>query len=212
MEPTGDVTRQIQREMQAGKREAFDRFFERSAARLLVYIQYNIGDRLRRKIEPADILQNIYLRLYEHFDTFSRQAEEHGVRRALVRMADHEITEAYRYHFKVAKRDARREITAAWRDPEGLDTTPPADAIPAGATSITQRIVRDEEYRRVMEMLRELTPIEQYVTVSKIIEEASTDEIADRLGKTRGAVQMIFLRVRNKLRDRLSREAGDSTG
>jgi RNA polymerase sigma-70 factor, ECF subfamily len=201
MSPTGDVTRQIFRQMQAGNRDAFDDFFERQTSRILVYINYNMGPRLRRKLEPGDLLQNLYLSLYRNFESFSRRARERGIHKTLVRMADHEITEAYRFHFKVGKRDAHREATAAYRDGEG-DNALPVEGVPSPSSSVSQRVMQQEEYQRAMKMLQGLEPLEQYVTVSRIIEGLSAQEIGEKLGKSRGAVQMIIARARDKLRAR----------
>jgi RNA polymerase sigma factor (sigma-70 family) len=200
MKPTGDVTRQIHAEMKAGDRTAFDRFFERHAARVLVYIHYNLGPRLRQKLEPEDILQNVYLRLFQNFDSFSARAEERGIQKTLIRMAEHEITEAYRYHFKVDKRSAKREILASYLQERGSEDGSPMDWVAAPATSITQRVIRQEEYQRLMEVLGGFTPIEQYVTVARVIEGLSSEEIAAHTGKSRGAVRMMISRVRDKLR------------
>jgi RNA polymerase sigma-70 factor (ECF subfamily) len=202
MNPTGEGTRYILEEMRSGNRQAFDDFFERSAPRVLVYINYNLGSRLRRKVDPDDILQSLYLNLLRNFESFSRRIRERGVQKTLIRMADHEITEAYRFHFKVDKRDARREITAAYLG-DGEENV--LDWIPSEATSMSRRVMRQEEYRRVMDLLRELRPLEQYVTVARVIEGRSAQEIADELGKSRGAIQMIISRARDKLRERAGR-------
>lgn len=200
---TGEVTRRVLEEMRAGNREAFDRFFERNTARVLVYINYNMGPRLKRKLDPGDLLQNLYLRIYRSFDSFIRRARERGLHKTLIRMADHEITEAYRYHFKVDKRAARREVTAVFRgEGEGEEAASPLDWAPSSATSVSQRVVRQEEYQRVMRLLGELSPLEQHVTVARVIEGRPSQEIADEIGKSRGAVQMIVARVREKLRKR----------
>ena len=58
-----------------GDRDAFDCFFERNAARVLVYINRNLGDQSRRKVDPSDILQNFYLALFKNFTTLSRRRE-----------------------------------------------------------------------------------------------------------------------------------------
>lgn len=202
MKPTGDVTRQIYEEMQAGSRDAFDRFFEHHTARVLVYINYNLGPRLRRKLEPEDILQTLYLKLFKNFESFCARAEERGIHKTLVRMADHEITEAYRYHFKVDKRSAKREVLASYLEEKRAGSPPPMAWIPASATSLSQRVIRQEEYQRIMDMLRELTPLEQYVTVLRVIEGLSSEEISTLTGKSRGAVRMMVTRVREKLRKR----------
>ena len=209
MQADGNVTRQVLDEMRAGNIEAFDRFFERNTARVLVYINYSMGPKLRRKLEASDILQNLYLRLYRGFESFQRRANERGVLRTLIRMADHEITEAYRYYFKVEKRDAGREITAAYLGGEDASGLSPLAWTPSDHTSISQRVVRTEEYRRVMSMLSDLSHLEQYVTVARVVAGHSASTIAERLGKTRGAVQMLMARARDKLRERASRESHD---
>jgi len=116
-------------------------------------------------------------------------------------MADHEITEAYRFHFKVEKRDAKREITAAYRDENSRGPFHSAvDLAPSPDMSISQRVIQQEEYQRVMRLLGGLSPFQQYVTVSRVIEGLSAQQIADQLGKSRGAIQMTIARVRDKLR------------
>jgi RNA polymerase sigma-70 factor (ECF subfamily) len=188
--------------MHAGDRKAFDRFFSAHSARVLVYINYNMGPRLRRKVDPSDILQNLYLKLFKNFASFLERVERLGIRNALIRMADHEITEAYRFHFKVSKRDARREVTGHYLGADEKDGMSPLDWVPADATSVTARVAREEEYQQVMKALSELTPLEQFVTVARVIEGVPAQEIAERIGKSRGAVQMMIARARDKLRER----------
>ncbi|MBI4586414.1 MAG: sigma-70 family RNA polymerase sigma factor [Planctomycetes bacterium] len=202
MSTTSKITREIYSRMQAGDRQAFDRFFSRHAARILVYIQYNMGRRLLRKLDPADILQNLYLHIYKDFKSFSERADRLGIQMALIRMADQEISEAYRYHFKVEKRDAKREATAAFLAAEETGRADPLDGLPKESTSVTAQVVRQEEYQRILRLLKDLSPLERYVTVARVIEGVSAQEIAERLGKTRGAVHMIFARARDKLRSR----------
>jgi len=214
MSGTGNLTMKIFSEMQAGNREAFDEFFKRQTPRVLVYISYNMGPRLRRKLEPSDLLQSLYLNLYRNFESFTRRARERGINKTLIRMADHEITEAYRFHFKVDKRDARREVTAFYRDGAGGNGENhfAVESVPSRATSVSQRVVRQEEYQRIMNLLRELDPIEQYATVSRIIEGLSPEEIGEKLGKSRGAVQMILARARDKLRAQAGEDPLDPKG
>lgn len=188
--------------MRSGDRQAFDRFFRRHSARTLVYISYSLGPRLSRKLAPADILQNVYLKAFQSFERFCDRAASIGVRRLLIRMADHEITEAYRYHFKVEKRDARREVSAFFLGSGQRESFDPLSWLPSKARSASAMLVEREEYERVIAMLQELSPLEQYVTVLRVIEELPAAEIATRLDKTPGAVQMILSRVRDRLRKR----------
>jgi RNA polymerase sigma-70 factor (ECF subfamily) len=200
MKPTGEITRRIHERMKAGDRSAFDRFFERHAPRVLVYIHYNIGPRLRGKLEPEDILQNVYLRVLKSFPAFSARAAERGVQKTLLRMAEHEITEAYRYHFKVDKRSARREVLASYIEGKGEEERSLLDWIPDAAASLSQRVIQKEEYQRLMAVLRKLTPLEQYVTVARVIEGVPSKKIAEETGRSDGAIRMMILRVREKLR------------
>lgn len=205
MSTTGGLTQQIFQAMKAGDREAFDRFFERRTPRVLVYIQCNMGRRLRARLEPADILQNLYLKLYRHFASFMRRAQARGIGKTLIRMADHEITEAYRYYFKVDKRTARKEVAAGYLKAEAGEEESPFSWVPSPGPSVSQKVAQEEEYQRILSFLRTLSPLEQYVTVARVIEDLSAQEIADHLGKSRGAVQMMITRAREKLRSLASR-------
>jgi RNA polymerase sigma factor (sigma-70 family) len=121
-------------------------------------------------------------------------------------MADHEITEAYRFHFKVDARTAKREIAAYYVEEKRRADPSPMDWVASDATSISQRVSRQEEYQRLMDVLRRLSPLEQYVTVARVLEGLSSQEIAALTGKTTGAVRMIVTRVRDKLREHASPE------
>lgn len=200
-----DAARETLLKMKDGDREAFDRFFEHHSAKVLVYINYNIGERLRRKMDPTDILQNLHYKIFKNFESFINRAEKMGIKKVLIRMADHEITEAYRYNFKVEKRDAKREITAAFLNQRDGEIQDPLHWVPSDSTSITARVVRQEEYQHAMDMLSVLTPLEQVVTIARVIEGISAHDIAKRLGKTRGAIQMLISRSREKLREHASK-------
>lgn len=204
MRHTGEISREIVARMKAGDPEAFNHFFEHHAARVLVYINYNSVELLRRKVDPDDILQEVHLKIVQDFASFYDRVEKMGVNRTLIRMADHALSEAYRSYLKTEKRDARREIVAGFLRAEESGPPDPLAWVPSDATSISARIVRNEEYRRVMALLHELSPLEQYVTVARVIEEVPAREIAERLGKTRGAVEMIIARARDKIRKRAS--------
>ena len=91
---------------------------------------------------PADILQNLYLKIYKDSAAVCARVEERGSQRVLIRMADHAITEAYRYYFKVDKRDARRERTAAFLKSDEGGNLDLLDWVPSDATSITAIPVR----------------------------------------------------------------------
>jgi RNA polymerase sigma-70 factor, ECF subfamily len=200
MDSASDLTLRLLSQMQSGDRGAFDRFFERNASRLLIYIQYNLGPRLRAKVDVPDILQEVYLKVFKDFESFRERAARKGIHQALIRIADHEITEAYRFHFKVDKRDARREVAASFVTAGGAGSPESLGGLADRQTSVSRRIVRQEEYRRILSLLAKLSPLEQYVTVARVIEGLPSQEIADLLGKSRGAVQMIVSRSREKLR------------
>lgn len=202
MKSTGAITRDIFIRAKAGDPEAYNRFFEHHSARILVYINYNLSQRLRRKLDPADILQELYMKVLTSFGSFCARAEKRGIRRALIRMADHEITEAYRYYFKTEKRDAKKEVAAEFLHADASTMFDPLAWVPGDATSISAVVARNEEYQRVMGMLDALSPLEQYVIVARVIEEVPTQELAERLGKSRGAVQMMLARARDKLQRR----------
>lgn len=187
--------------LRSGDREDFDRVFRIHATRVLVYANYNIGERLRGKLDPADVLERVYLKAFKSREAFRKRAERHGLTKLLIRLADQEITEAYRDLFKAAKLDSRSELKMDCLQSRGEGAFDPLEWTPADQTSISAKIVRQAEYQRVMDTLRRLTPVEQYVTVARIIEALPTARIAARLGRPNGAVRRILTRVRARLRD-----------
>lgn len=179
-------------------RDTFDRFFERNASRVLIYINYQLAPRLRRKVDPSHILEKLHARLHERFESLEPRTEKR-VREILLQMAKREIIAAYGSHLRMEEREAQREITSAYE--KGSRDSFPLSWTPDPKAAISGRVVRQEEYQRMMAVLRGLRPLEQFVTVSRIIAGCSTEEIAGQTGQSREAVQTIIARVRDGLRE-----------
>ena len=98
---TDDLDALVER-ARAGEREAYDLLFARAADRLLLFVRLRLGAGLAAKLEPTDVLQEVYLAAHADFARFEprgsgsflawlcgiaqrrlgRLAEHHGLRHA----------------------------------------------------------------------------------------------------------------------------------
>lgn len=66
---TDDLDALVER-ARAGEREAYDLLFARAADRLLLFVRLRLGAGLAARLEPTDVLQEVYLAAHAAFDSF----------------------------------------------------------------------------------------------------------------------------------------------
>jgi len=64
------VTRDIVEAIRGGDRSAFNTLFQRAGGRVFVYVNSRMGEALRRRVDPEDLLQEVYVEAFRSFDTF----------------------------------------------------------------------------------------------------------------------------------------------
>jgi RNA polymerase sigma-70 factor (subfamily 1) len=163
---------------------------------LLAFIERQLGAGLRRKIEGDDIFQEVSVEAvrahgavdFEHREPFSW----------LCQIAERRIVDAHRRYFGAEKRDARREVSLG--TPGG--TTHHAaiiDLLVASMTSPTQALSRKGREARLFEALASLPPDQREALRLRYAEGLATKEIAERLGKSDGAVRVMLTRSLDRM-------------
>ena len=164
-----------------GDRGAFDRLAAQARSRLLRQIDRMVGPRLREKVEPEDVLQEVLLRGLESIPRFEGNDAEafqrwlEGIARNLVRNL------------------ARRK---GWRKEFEI----PHD-LPACGSSPSRHQRREERFERLSKAVESLRP--DYRTVIRLarIEGLKIREIAERMNRSESAVKNLLLRAMKELRD-----------
>ena len=194
-----DNEAQLVERLKQGDADALAEFIELHRARLIGYIEKNLGTALRRKVEAEDMFQEISA------DCVRAVADvEFGDRDPfswLCQMAQRRIIDAHRFFFDAQKRDASREIGLSGGDRTGQAGL--VNLLVASITSPSAVFSRDQKEFRLQEAIAQLPEDHREVMRLRYVEGLPTKQIADQIGKTDGSVRVILTRTLKKLEDLL---------
>jgi RNA polymerase sigma-70 factor, ECF subfamily len=167
---------------------------------LLAYINRQLGARLKQKVEAEDILQETTI------DAVRRTAEFEQLQRDpfgwLCQIAEHRLIDAHRRFFQSQKRAGEREVSIdADRGDEGGKF---ADLLAASMTTPSQAFSRNQKEFQLQIALQELPEETREVLRLRYVDGLQTKEIAERLGKTDGAIRVLLTRSVQKLQEKLT--------
>lgn len=168
---------------------------------LLALAVARMDPRLRPRCDASDIVQDTMLEAFRDFRQFRGQQESEflgWIRQILA----HNLACAVKQHLLVEKRDIRKEVATSMQAASNESRLEMRDHwfvdSAAGPSSIVQR---EEQLQSVLERITKLPSHYRDVLLLRHIEELSFEEVAQRLGKTSGAVRMIWLRALESLRE-----------
>jgi RNA polymerase sigma factor (sigma-70 family) len=176
--------------LQAGDQDAAAQIFERFASRLIALARSRMGQRMRQKEDPEDVVQSVYQSFFVRQARGEFELRDWDSLWALLatitlRKCGHRIE-----HFQAARRDMRREIapdtrevlTMSW---QGIAREPTPQEAAVLAELLEQTMRGLEGYQR------------QILELS--LQGHSVAEISTRVGYTQRTVQRILQRVRSDL-------------
>ncbi len=158
--------------------------------RLRLAIEHLAGRALRRRVEPEDLVQEVYLRALQS-DPARVPVEPASLRRWLVVLARHVVIDAVRAA-RAARRDGREEPLQreSWsRVPRG------AEALPAAGPGPATRVAAAEGERKLLEAYRSLSPDHRRVLGLRQFEGLSAAETAGRMARSEAAVHSLYRRA-----------------
>ncbi len=193
----------------AGDRSALSQSFQAYHARLVRMVELRLDASLRRRLDPADVVQEAWLEIVRRFDEWRPQPMPlHAWLRFL---ASQSLAAAQRRHLGTVKRDAQRDKGLGDERPS-VSSLHAADALVASATSPTQAAARSELRARVLQAFEELDPIDREIVALRHFEGLSNEEAAAELGIETSAASKRFLRALARLRPVLESLASQAGG
>jgi RNA polymerase sigma-70 factor (ECF subfamily) len=158
---------------------------------------------LRVKVDASDLVQQTMLEAHRDFQHFQGQTEKEWLA-WLKKILAHNVADFIRRYRGTAKRQVRREVP--FRDPRETGTLRGAaePAAPDGTPS--QEFIRLDDELRVAAALAELPPDYQEVIVLRNLQRLSFNEVAERMQRSRPAVQMLWMRAIKRLQRELAEE------
>ncbi len=179
---------------------AMEALFTLHTQRLLESIRTELGDRLRRRLESQDVLQQVYLDALKNIDRFVEQGRDsffHWLRR----IAINRICDADRKAFKAAKRSPELRVA----DVERLDASG-INLLDRLADSITGPITgadRADRLRLLRNAFNSLSADHQEVLRLRYLSDCSFEETATKMNRTERAVRSLCFRAVMRLRELL---------
>jgi RNA polymerase sigma-70 factor (ECF subfamily) len=155
---------------------------------------------LHGRTDPSDLVQETFLQACRHFDQFRGGGEKEllaWLRTILV----NELARLVEKHLRAKKRDARREVSLD-RHREALESSSAHfEAALAGQhSSPSAQAQRRELAAQVADQLARLPPHYRDVIVLRNLEGLAFEDVARRMGRSAGAVRVLWLRALDQLR------------
>jgi len=162
--------------------EAFGELYLRYVRSIYNYIFYRTGD----PEEAEDLTSRVFLQALQHLPRF----QERGLPFAA-------------WLFRIA-----HNLVANWhRDRQRHPTVPLSEnGHNRGPEHVEAALERREERERLLEAIRRLPPDRQQLLILKFVEGLSNAEIARIMGRTEGAIRVLYHRTLEALRKELTRE------
>lgn len=193
--PTPTSTFGLIERFRSGDREAFAPLFARYRPRLAVLIHHKLSPELRSRVDVDDVLQEVFLAAFRDLDNFTYRSPGSFLA-WLSRIADHVVIDAARFYGR-QKRDAGEILRfRSESNPEGPD--------PATTTTPTRLLAEKEAVQGLLEKLAALPDEYRQVILLAKMEGLTTQEIAERLGKSREAVALLLHRAIQRFRQLLN--------
>lgn len=179
----------------AGETESLGCLLQWYANYLTILATTQLDQRLRRRVNPSDVVQEAMLAAHRDFAAFrgGSQPEFLGwLRQILI----HTLHRTFKQHVKAGKRDIRREISldeVSNRLEESACNL--AALIPGHVDSPSAPMQAREQAVELADQLNRLRPQYRDVIVYRILQGLSFEEIAQRMERRSGAVRMLWLRA-----------------
>ena len=194
------------RRVRGGEEGAREQLFERYQGYLQVLARAQLGKHLRGKCDPSDVVQMTLLEAHRDFAAF-QGAHESELLAWLRRILAHNLFNEAR-RFAAQQRDAAREVSLD-QVRAGVEHSSVALArgLAASTPSPSQAAAHREDAVLMAGALARLPEDYQTVLLLRIFEELPAEEVAQKMGRTAGAVRMLQMRALTALREAMGAEA-----
>lgn len=162
---------------------------------LTILATSQLDRRIRRRVSPSDVVQEVLLAAHRDFGAFRGNSQPEllmWIRKILINT----LHRSFETHVKAGKRDIRREVS--------LDTISQSvdhsacqllTLLQDRVASPSARMTAEEDALALANQLGKLRPAYRDVIVYRVVQGLSFDEIGEAMGKTTTAVRMLWLRA-----------------
>lgn len=162
---------------------------------LTVLASTQLDHRLRKRLNPSDLVQETLLAAHRDFQAFRGESPQELVgwlRQILINVLHGAIAK----HVKAGKRDIRREVSidqvGSSVDRSAINL---ASILPGRNDSPSSPLHAEERATELADHLAQLRADYREVIVLRNLKGLSFDEVAEQMGRSSGAVRMLWLRA-----------------
>ncbi len=180
--PDSAETQSLLQQAQAGDPEAFEQLFTSHRAYLRKTVELRLDPKLRSRVDPSDVVQEINLEAFRRLSTYLEQ-QPMPFRLWLRQIAYDHTLKARRHHLGTARRAAGREVSLPERSSLQL-----AQQLVAAGSTPSQVLDRRQLVRRLREAVAQLPEADREVILMRHFEGLSNQEVGCLLGMDPGTV------------------------
>lgn len=185
----------------AGDEAARDRLFAICRNYVAIAARAEMASWLKAKVDASDLVQQTLLEAHRGMANFrgTTEAEWLGwLKQILV----HNAADFVRRYHGAEKRRAGREVALATGDDSRPNALQPSEDDPTPS----QLVMQKELQLQVADAVARLPEDYQEVVILRNLQQLPFDEVAQRMGRSRPAVQMLWTRAIRKLQEVLAGE------
>lgn len=184
---------------QKGDNNALERVFTECRNYLNVVARALVSSWLQAKVDASDLVQQTLLDAYKGFQGFRGKSEAEWLA-WLRKILENNAADCARHYGSAQKREIHRE--AAW--PVQGSSSSLAGFDPAGVEkSPSQELLCKERERLIADALTRLSQDHKEIILLRNLERLTFEEIAQRMERSRPAVQMLWMRAINNLQEEM---------
>ncbi len=210
---TGDsseTSRLLQRAA-AGDQEGWGTLLARHRDRLRRMVAIRLDQRLQGRIDPSDVLQEVYLEAQQHLAEYLQKASM-PIFLWLRAITGNKLLELHRYHLGTQMRNAGQEVSLYRGSLPETSSAALAAHLLGHDTRPSEAAVRAEIKIRLQEALNSMDPLDREVLALRHFEQLNTAETAKVLGIKEAAAGKRYVRALKRLKDILANVAGGLGG
>jgi RNA polymerase sigma-70 factor, ECF subfamily len=178
-------------QLRGGDDAAFAPLFEAHRERLRRMVHFRMDPRLFGRVDPEDVVQEIYLAADQRLYAF--REDQHPMNIWLRMVGQQTLIDLHRRHLGAVKRTAARE--RAFANSQCL-----SGFVAGKLTSPSQAAIRDEWKKQITEALESMDEIDREVLTLRHFEDLSNKEVAQLLGIGENAASNRYVRALTRLK------------
>jgi RNA polymerase sigma-70 factor, ECF subfamily len=174
-----------------------------SRQRLRRMVAFRLDSRLKGRIDPSDVLQDVYLEAWKDLEAYVRLPAMPFFL-WLWGIAGNTLRLLHRHHLGTQMRDPRREVSIGNRALLNSTTTAVVAGLIDNLTRASDVAIRLELKLRLNDALNAMDPLDREVLALRHFEQLSPIETAAALGIKEKAAAMRYMRALRRLKEILS--------